>query len=158
MSKLVVVGSFIVTVLAFAAGCSGTTSNGDLTEGGQGQGGGLGGLGGALGGGSGGGTKSDAGAPKGTGGLGGTGGTGTPTSSQCKLDGTTCDNCLEKSCCTEVAACQSNATCGSLVQCANQCNGDRTCVQECVQQYPNGVPPLQTINTCLQSKCAAECQ
>lgn len=169
MSKnAVMVVSGVAVVLAALTGCSGSSGNGDLTSVGQGQGtsGGLGGgLGsGGLGGGLGGGGTST----KGDAGTGGTtkGGTSSSSSSggsnaSCKANTgePACDSCLEQSCCAETSACANDAPCASLWSCLLACGGDnKPCMQQCVDDEPNGVPTLKPWLACANTKCSAQCQ
>jgi hypothetical protein len=83
--------------------------------------------------------------------------------STCKLQNETlgtgaCDQCIGKSCCAEVKACDGNQECVALLSCANQCAGDDACVQDCVNQYPNGVNPVKTLAGCMKQSCAGACQ
>ena len=166
--------------LGLLVGCSGSTTGTDdlLADGGSkqssggGGGGGGGGLGSALGGGgTGGGGSSNANGGSGSGTANGGTGSGTAiggnsttsTSSSCQLQNMklgmgACDQCLAKSCCSETKGCDGNAACVSLLNCANGCNDDQACGQQCISNNQGGVSTLRTLYTCLQNACATECQ
>ncbi len=107
----------------------------------------------------GGGTKTGGTTP----GAGGTATSNGTTTATCTLKnaplGTgACDQCVGASCCSQAKACDGSDECIALVSCANGCNDDKTCVQDCVDQHQAGLPPLQTLSTCMQQSCSAKCQ
>jgi hypothetical protein len=70
---------------------------------------------------------------------------------------TTCDQCLNQSCCPLIEACAHNADCAALVTCVSKCGSDQTCAQDCLDQYANGQPGLKDIVSCARQSCPGKC-
>jgi hypothetical protein len=74
-----------------------------------------------------------------------------------------CNGCIEAAttgmgaCMPEVNACFSNASCSALVDCYQGCNTS-SCIQQCNNSHPNGVPLYEAIIGCICSTgCGSEC-
>ncbi len=68
-----------------------------------------------------------------------------------------CGTCVNESCCDEWTTCDKNADCLPLFVCAQKCQGEQACIQECVTMYPTGATPLVTATKCITAKCDAKC-
>lgn len=72
-----------------------------------------------------------------------------------------CDQCLAVAaagaCKSVVAACTNNAACYALRVCVNGCT-DQTCIDQCVDTYPDGLSALQNEEDCLFNTCYSVCQ
>jgi cysteine-rich repeat protein len=65
---------------------------------------------------------------------------------------------VDGACCGESQLCNADPQCSSLLACVFQCNGSSSCQQQCVGQFPGGLPELQKLGQCLQSSgCASVC-
>jgi hypothetical protein len=69
---------------------------------------------------------------------------------------TTCDSCLDGSCCTENKACVADADCTALIACGNACTDD-ACLAGCFSAHPTGVAILETLSTCVETSCSSAC-
>lgn len=59
-------------------------------------------------------------------------------------------------------ACFNDQQCSNLVQCLNGCNGNQNCINNCANQYPNGINKYNAVIDCIcttgcVSECATEC-
>ena len=77
--------------------------------------------------------------------------------------GQTCDQCAQEAtsaggaCIGPVNSCFNNTQCASFVECLDACQ-TQTCVDQCVQSYPNGVNGYLAILSCLcDTGCQSEC-
>ncbi|MBX3190438.1 MAG: hypothetical protein KF819_25785 [Labilithrix sp.] len=135
----------LAALLFAAAGCSGKATGTGGTSGSSGSSGSSsgGGVFGALKDGNGGSSGSS-------------GSSGTET---CAAQGgdDACTSCLKTSCCPSLRACGSNSACTGIFDCAEACADDR-CYAQCIEAYPNGRVPLNTLLECAQGKCAAQCE
>jgi hypothetical protein len=73
--------------------------------------------------------------------------------------GTSCEACLEGSCCTEALACASNdEACSGLEGCLGNCSGDPVCRAQCVSDHRIAPDPAEThLAACLAAHCAQPC-
>src|SRR5258705_576308 len=88
----------------------------------------------------------------GTGGAGG----GPPGNCPAMANDDMCTTCLKSKCCSEINACASDAQCAGLSMCAAAC-ADNACIQNCFNQFPQGLNALQAILDCQMTNCATEC-
>ena len=69
--------------------------------------------------------------------------------------GTTCDTCAHAQCQAEIDGCFKDTTpaacdCRSLEACVQSCaQGDQTCVQDCINVHPTGLPLGNTWRNCV---------
>ena len=69
-----------------------------------------------------------------------------------------CQGCVESSCCIEMSACDVGSDCDALITCLDSCpNGDTTCSDACLANYPNGLSNAQALFTCSENSCTTEC-
>ncbi len=75
-----------------------------------------------------------------------------------------CDLCQQTatsgngSCAGAVSACQNSSQCQAFATCLNGCNGDQTCVNNCVSSNQAGVDIYLAITDCIcDTGCTAEC-
>ena len=161
--KLSVLGgvALIASACVAAAGCTVTTTSGDLDSG--------------TGGGGDSGTTQDAGGDTGTAiDSGRDGGASCAATAACPIIGTnvtfdnpscgTCDTCMASQCCAETTACFTKtadggqSACEQLFDCVAACeaaDGGNTCNQACAAGNPDGVTPAQNLRTCQVDKCGA---
>ena len=167
--KLSVLGgvALVASACVAAAGCTVTTSSGDLD-------------GGTFGNDTG--TTSDTGTHA-DGGAGTDTGTGTDSGPSCTATaacpiigsskgvnfdppGTcgTCDNCMATKCCAETTTCFTRdadggkSACEELIDCVTTCDtadAGNSCKQACAAGNPDGVAPAQNLQTCLETECGA---
>jgi hypothetical protein len=52
-------------------------------------------------------------------------------------------------CANEAAACVSSPDCNDLAQCALGCNGDPSCLADCINQFPNGLSEFEPLVECV---------
>lgn len=71
-------------------------------------------------------------------------------------DDNTCDTCQKQKCCAELTACSDDADCNGLATCAAAC-ADDTCVQTCLDTYPDGFAILDEAATCQTENCGTPC-
>jgi hypothetical protein len=64
-----------------------------------------------------------------------------------------CGECATDDCCTEVEDCNASSTCTNLLSCEDDCSGGSGCVSACEAQFPAGVTTLQTLSSCLSTRC-----
>jgi hypothetical protein len=172
-------GVVLGSVFAFA--CSGSSNSPEFGDGGT-SGGGGGGPFGNLGGGgstsSGGGSSTSGGITSGGSTSGGStsggstsggstsggstsGGSSGGNLAACGMNSTgntACDQCLVTNCCSQFHACAAEPQCKEVLNCAGACaQGDKTCVNSCEQQYPQGTPPAQAAANCWVQSCNTAC-
>jgi hypothetical protein len=84
-------------------------------------------------------------------------------SGTCKATNTaaTCQTCVQNatngSCYTYSSACQNDASCSALMTCISKCT-TVTCQTNCQSVYPAGSSKFNSLESCLQTYCAASCQ
>jgi hypothetical protein len=73
--------------------------------------------------------------------------------------GTSCEACLEGSCCAQALACATNdEACSGLEGCLGTCGGDPACRAQCVSDHRIGPDPAETqLAACLAAHCAQPC-
>jgi hypothetical protein len=69
-----------------------------------------------------------------------------------------CGKCIETSCCDEWMACEKNPECLPLIACVQKCNGEETCVGECVETHRDGANALIATSKCRAASCKAKCE
>ena len=81
-------------------------------------------------------------------------------SSACDTAGSTCSNCSTCAdgsvCSMQSFVCQLDFDCSSILFCAGGCL-DNACVNNCVQQYPNGQTFFNAYVNCLACSCVKAC-
>ena len=154
---------------------------GTVGQGGSNQGGAAGEVG--QGGAAGEGGAAGQGGNPGNGGTAGTGGSSCDPKTQ--VQSTECDDCfnaaIKGACAADANACVGDTECKAILECMQACS-DATCQDGCISQHPNGTQKLFTYfscgdvqchdqcycpgcrfgstpacNTCLESKCLADC-
>jgi len=66
-----------------------------------------------------------------------------------------CEACLYTSCCDEAQACGAGSTCASYFRCADDCDGDVTCENQCAAGSPAGFGDAVALGVCSQTNCEA---
>ncbi|MET0287273.1 MAG: hypothetical protein ABW352_22500 [Polyangiales bacterium] len=66
-----------------------------------------------------------------------------------------CDLCIKQRCCETLSTCTSE--CINLLNCSNACT-DEECPSQCTARYPDGLPGVQNILTCMAGPCANDCE
>jgi hypothetical protein len=69
----------------------------------------------------------------------------------------TCEACIEGMCCDQLAACDTGTPCGALLDCANACNNDSTCIMNCGTSQAAGQADFKALNDCQTNSCATDC-
>jgi hypothetical protein len=64
-----------------------------------------------------------------------------------------CETCASANCCTPLSTCTSSGPCNNLLSCVMGCAGVSACIEGCDQTYPESVPTLDALDTCLTLKC-----
>lgn len=74
----------------------------------------------------------------------------------------TCDDCFlsaqNGTCASQDNACWSNQDCVDLNECFGGCNGNQTCLQNCVNAHPTGWNLYSALIDCACNACATECE
>ena len=90
----------------------------------------------------------------------GNGGNGGDPPSECGdlADGlaAACTECVEMSCCDEVAACASGTPCGQFLQCLGECSS-QACEQGCASRFPDAGDDFNALGVCLNDTCESTC-
>ena len=68
----------------------------------------------------------------------------------------TCDTCLDTSCCGDANACLGDADCTALIDCAMACT-DATCEAACEAAHPSGTTKMNALSTCANTACGSTC-
>jgi hypothetical protein len=71
-----------------------------------------------------------------------------------------CDACIDQHCLTECDACASSADCRRLFDCYGTCRAEPTCIENCDDQFPDGVRLLMEFigpAGCLSDRCSRDC-
>jgi hypothetical protein len=69
-----------------------------------------------------------------------------------------CQACTSASCCAQVAKCGPGTECGDYAPCLLGCGYDESaCFQQCLDSYPNGLPDLEALYTCIDGACEDAC-
>ncbi len=77
-------------------------------------------------------------------------------------NGGLCDQCMQRSCCEQVAACFTNSTCAALVDCERECVGpnagddEEACITGC-RTRSNEVARKDAFVSCKTAQCPKEC-
>jgi cysteine-rich repeat protein len=61
-----------------------------------------------------------------------------------------CKSCLDAGCCGESQSCNADPQCSSLLTCVFQCGNSEACQQQCIGQFPGGLPELQKLGQCVE--------
>lgn len=143
-----------------SGGYGGTGGWGGHTDGGAGggYGGGYGGYGGGDGGWGGGYGGSYGGAGGSYGGYGG-GGYGGSATCAFQMGWPQCEYCVYNKCGAECSDCSADWECNQALQCFTKCGPtDQSCLQSCVDSYPNAMGLLQKLfGDCMGMNCEYEC-
>lgn len=67
-----------------------------------------------------------------------------------------CDACMQASCCDVDNVCAGDATCLKYLECASQCT-TTDCASACASAYPGGKRKLESLATCMDSRCSTSC-
>ncbi len=70
---------------------------------------------------------------------------------------TSCEVCVNSSCCSEVTACMAFPACANIAQCASECDGDQSCLANCGELYPSAVSSYNELASCNAANCSSEC-
>lgn len=86
--------------------------------------------------------------------------TSDPDTNQCEgaIGSSSCNKCIERSCCDEAIACASEAQCGGFIQCGAACGPNPQCVEQCAVANPSGVATLQALVGCMSKHCSKQCK
>jgi hypothetical protein len=87
--------------------------------------------------------------------------TSTTASSSSTGGGQSCEECTmaesSGSCSSQYSACTNSTQCINFYNCAMNCGGNQTCVQNCATMYPSGAQAYQTFVQCICGACATPC-
>lgn len=71
---------------------------------------------------------------------------------------TPCGKCLNDKCSLETKGCDNSKQCQQLLGCIVDCpDNDDACGDACVDKFPDGVPTLNNLVSCVQDSCSSEC-
>ena len=70
----------------------------------------------------------------------------------------TCDVCINASCCAARLACDANPSCGALVSCDATCVANADCRQRCYTTHSAGTADLDSLDACAAAACGAACE
>lgn len=96
----------------------------------------------------------------GGGGMGGAGDAGGSSSSSmgtCNAapwtEDTSCQTCLESSCCFALNACEAGSECIALKTCLDDCAGNIPCAASCASMHEDGVNAVDALGACNSDSC-----
>lgn len=71
----------------------------------------------------------------------------------------TCDTCIDQSCCSPAAACNANADCKTILSCLANCGpaNPQTCKESCKSASPAGLSDYNALSQCSSPACPGSC-
>jgi hypothetical protein len=86
-------------------------------------------------------------------------GEGNPNpSSGCQTTGSSCNDCVATSCCTETQVCNADSSCSLLSTCLTRCiSTDQACTSACRNLYPSATGRYDNVANCVSQSCTYAC-